>query len=55
MYKVLVNSGLAFGAKKWVATLERQCEQIASAMARSILPGDVGGKYILTNYLITLY
>ncbi|GJY92156.1 homeobox-leucine zipper protein meristem L1-like protein [Tanacetum coccineum] len=43
MYKVLVNSGLAFGAKRWVATLERQCERIASAMASNIPSGDVGG------------
>nr|GEW36610.1 homeobox-leucine zipper protein meristem L1-like [Tanacetum cinerariifolium] len=42
MYKVLVNSGLAFSAKRWVATLERQCERIASAMASNIPSGDVG-------------
>ncbi|KAK1422617.1 hypothetical protein QVD17_17902 [Tagetes erecta] len=42
IYKVLVNSGLAFGAKRWVATLERQCERIASAMASHIPVGDVG-------------
>ncbi|KAI7755795.1 hypothetical protein M8C21_014919 [Ambrosia artemisiifolia] len=44
IYKVLVNSGLAFGAKRWVATLERQCERLASAMASNIPSGDVGGK-----------
>nr|XP_043619227.1 homeobox-leucine zipper protein MERISTEM L1-like isoform X2 [Erigeron canadensis]XP_043619229.1 homeobox-leucine zipper protein MERISTEM L1-like isoform X2 [Erigeron canadensis] len=41
IYKVLVNSGLAFGAKRWVATLERQCERFASAMASNIPAGDV--------------
>ncbi|GFS29432.1 homeodomain GLABROUS 2 [Actinidia rufa] len=41
IYRPLVNSGLAFGAKRWVATLDRQCERIASAMANSI-PADVG-------------
>ncbi|MCD9637830.1 Homeobox-leucine zipper protein roc2 [Datura stramonium] len=33
IYKPLVSSGLAFGAKRWVATLDRQCERLASAMA----------------------
>ncbi|PHU26603.1 Homeobox-leucine zipper protein MERISTEM L1 [Capsicum chinense] len=42
MYKPLVSSGLAFGAKRWVATLERQCERLASAMANNIQTGDVG-------------
>ncbi|XP_047308407.1 homeobox-leucine zipper protein PROTODERMAL FACTOR 2-like isoform X2 [Impatiens glandulifera] len=42
MYKPLVNSGLAFGARRWVATLERQCERFASAMANSIPPEDIG-------------
>ncbi|XP_057472163.1 homeobox-leucine zipper protein PROTODERMAL FACTOR 2-like [Actinidia eriantha] len=41
IYRPLVNSGLAFGAKRWVATLDRQCERIASAMANTI-PADVG-------------
>ncbi|KAK6919378.1 Homeobox domain [Dillenia turbinata] len=40
MYKALVNSGLAFGAKRWVATLDRQCERLASAMATNIPTGD---------------
>uniref|UniRef100_A0A5B7A2M5 Putative homeobox-leucine zipper protein MERISTEM L1-like n=2 Tax=Davidia involucrata TaxID=16924 RepID=A0A5B7A2M5_DAVIN len=42
IYRLLVNSGLAFGAKRWVATLDRQCERLASAMANSIPAGDVG-------------
>lgn len=42
IYRSLVNSGLAFGAKRWVATLDRQCERLASAMANNIPAGDVG-------------
>ncbi|KAI3495224.1 hypothetical protein L1887_37461 [Cichorium endivia] len=42
IYKALVNSGLAFGAKRWVATLDRQSERLASAMASNIPAGDVG-------------
>uniref|UniRef100_A0A6N2NB71 HD-Zip IV C-terminal domain-containing protein n=1 Tax=Salix viminalis TaxID=40686 RepID=A0A6N2NB71_SALVM len=37
----LVNSGLAFGAKRWVGTLDRQCERLASAMAINIPIGDL--------------
>ncbi|XP_034906278.1 homeobox-leucine zipper protein HDG2 isoform X3 [Populus alba] len=36
LYKHLVSSGHAFGAKRWVATLNRQCERLASAMATNI-------------------
>jgi hypothetical protein len=43
IYKPLVNSGLAFGAKRWVGTLDRQCERLASAMASNIPNGDLGG------------
>ncbi|CAH9093549.1 unnamed protein product [Cuscuta epithymum] len=42
IYKPLVNSGLAFGAKRWVSTLDRQCERLASAMASNIQAGEVG-------------
>ncbi|KAK1557283.1 hypothetical protein Q3G72_021701 [Acer saccharum] len=41
LYKPLVNSGLAFGAKRWVATLDRQCERLASSMASNIPAGDL--------------
>ena len=44
IYKPLVNSGLAFGAKRWVSTLDRQCERLASVMASNIPAGDGGGK-----------
>jgi hypothetical protein len=43
IYKPLVNSGLAFGARRWVGTLSRQCERLASAMASNVPNGDLGG------------
>ncbi|KAE8075731.1 hypothetical protein FH972_014423 [Carpinus fangiana] len=46
LYKQLVSSGHGFGAKRWVATLDRQCERLASAMATNIPTGDVG---VITN------
>ncbi|XP_071722589.1 homeobox-leucine zipper protein PROTODERMAL FACTOR 2-like [Rutidosis leptorrhynchoides] len=45
IYKPLVASGLAFGAKRWVATLDRQCERLASSMANNIPAGDL---YVIT-------
>ncbi|KAG2688217.1 hypothetical protein I3843_09G086500 [Carya illinoinensis] len=41
IYRPLVNSGIAFGAKRWVATLDRQCERLASSMANNIPAGDL--------------
>ncbi|KAK7405878.1 hypothetical protein VNO78_07490 [Psophocarpus tetragonolobus] len=41
IYRPLVNSGLAFGAKRWVATLDRQCERLASSLANNIPAGDL--------------
>ncbi|TKY71206.1 Homeobox-leucine zipper protein MERISTEM L1 [Spatholobus suberectus] len=41
IYRPLVNSGLAFGAKRWVATLDRQCERLASSRANNIPAGDL--------------
>ncbi|KAF5741444.1 homeobox-leucine zipper protein HDG2-like isoform X1 [Tripterygium wilfordii] len=46
LYKQLVSSGNAFGAKRLVATLDRQCERLASVMATNIPTGDVG---VITN------
>ncbi|KAE8728819.1 Homeobox-leucine zipper protein MERISTEM L1 [Hibiscus syriacus] len=41
LYRLVVNSSLAFGAKRWVATLDRQCERLASSMASNIPAGDL--------------
>ncbi|KAK8627692.1 hypothetical protein V6N13_135296 [Hibiscus sabdariffa] len=46
LYKQIVSSGLAFGARRWVATLDRQCERLASLLASNIPAGDVG---VITN------
>ncbi|XP_076938096.1 homeobox-leucine zipper protein HDG5-like [Bidens hawaiensis] len=35
-----VSSGMAFGAHRWLAVLQRQCERLASLMARNI--SDIG-------------
>lgn len=42
-----VYSGMAFGAQRWLGVLQRQCERVASLMARNI--SDLGGFQFL-NY-----
>ncbi|GLJ23520.1 hypothetical protein SUGI_0445560 [Cryptomeria japonica] len=39
----VVNSGMAFGAQHWLATLQRQCERIAflAATNTAILARDI--------------
>lgn len=38
-YQTLVGSGLGFGAQRWVATLQRQCERIASLLTSNTIGG----------------
>ncbi|KAI3469172.1 hypothetical protein Pfo_025835 [Paulownia fortunei] len=40
VFNHLVSSGMAFGARRWLAVLQRQCERLASLMARNI--SDLG-------------
>ncbi|KAL6556977.1 hypothetical protein OROHE_006853 [Orobanche hederae] len=36
IFNRFVNSDIAFGARRWLAVLQRQCERLASLMARNI-------------------
>ncbi|MCI28123.1 homeobox-leucine zipper protein ANTHOCYANINLESS 2-like, partial [Trifolium medium] len=38
IFRPMVNSGIAFGAHRWVATLQRHCESLAILM--SPVPSD---------------
>lgn len=40
IFNHFVTSGMAFGAQRWLSVLQRQCERIASLMARNI--SDLG-------------
>eukprot|EP01018_Ginkgo_biloba_P005890 Gb_05082 [translate_table: standard] len=42
IYHQLVSSGMAFGAQRWLASLQRQCERLASLMASNISARDLG-------------
>ncbi|XP_022558399.2 homeobox-leucine zipper protein HDG2 isoform X1 [Brassica napus] len=58
LYKHMVSTGHAFGAKRWVAILDRQCERLASVMATNISPGEVGGiniiLFVLHKYFLRI-
>ncbi|XP_004492678.1 homeobox-leucine zipper protein ANTHOCYANINLESS 2-like isoform X2 [Cicer arietinum] len=50
LYRGLLRSGMGFGAQRWVATLQRQCECLAILMSSTTLPStqhsaiSTGGK-----------
>ncbi|KAF8025594.1 hypothetical protein BT93_F2435 [Corymbia citriodora subsp. variegata] len=43
MYRTIVNSGLAFGARHWMATLQLQCERLVFFMATNVPTKDSSG------------
>lgn len=44
MYRMIVNSGLAFGARHWIATLQLQCERMVFFMATNVPTKDSIGE-----------
>ncbi|CAK8573750.1 unnamed protein product [Lathyrus sativus] len=46
-YDSLITSNLAFGAKRWVASLGRQCERLAYSMATNLPARDY---YVLNSF-----
>lgn len=49
--RALLSSGIGFGAQRWIATLQRQCECLAVLMS-STLPGQdhSGSVYLPTVF-----
>ncbi|GMQ11654.1 hypothetical protein CsSME_00054195 [Camellia sinensis var. sinensis] len=43
LFKDLIHSGLAFGAERWLATLQRMCERFACLMVTGNSTRDLGG------------
>ncbi|KAJ4830177.1 Homeobox-leucine zipper protein ANTHOCYANINLESS 2 [Turnera subulata] len=40
LYRPLINSGMGFGAQRWIATLQRQCECLAVLMSSTVPSRD---------------
>ncbi|XP_022889938.1 homeobox-leucine zipper protein HDG11-like [Olea europaea var. sylvestris] len=43
LYRDLIHSGLAFGAERWLSTLQRICERFACLMVTGNSTRDIGG------------
>ncbi|XP_019710626.1 homeobox-leucine zipper protein ROC8 isoform X2 [Elaeis guineensis] len=43
LYRNLVDSGMAFGAQRWLSTLQRMCERFACLTVAGISSRDLGG------------
>lgn len=43
LYRPLLGSGMGFGAQRWVATLQRQCECLAILMSSTVPTRDHTG------------
>ncbi|OVA03238.1 Homeobox domain [Macleaya cordata] len=43
LYRDLINSCVAFGAERWLTTLQRMCERFACLMVTGTSPRDLGG------------
>lgn len=43
LYRDVIFNGLAFGAERWLATLQRMCERYACLMVSGNSTRDLGG------------
>ncbi|XP_050219867.1 homeobox-leucine zipper protein HDG11 [Mercurialis annua] len=43
LYRDVIHSGVAFGAERWLATLQRMCERLACLMVSGASTRDLGG------------
>ncbi|KAI7752028.1 hypothetical protein M8C21_009209 [Ambrosia artemisiifolia] len=43
MFRAIINSGLAFGARHWMATLQQQCERLVFFLATNVPTKDSSG------------
>lgn len=50
LYRDLIHSGLAFGAERWLATLQRTCERFACLMVTGSSTRDLGGGTLFNTY-----
>ena len=47
VHKPMVSSGFAFSAKRWVATMARECERFAAVMTKTNSSTIDGGKQLI--------
>jgi len=49
LYRPLLSLGMGFGAQRWVATLQRQCECLAILMSSSLPSREHSGIYLFIH------
>ena len=54
LYQSLVSSGIGFGAMRWLCTLQRQCERIASVLANIPAADNMSGMYGFSVHNISI-
>lgn len=56
LYRDLIHSGLAFGAERWLAALQRMCERFACLMVSGTSTRDLegGSLNVSTPYIVIL-
>ncbi|RDX99926.1 Homeobox-leucine zipper protein ANTHOCYANINLESS 2, partial [Mucuna pruriens] len=52
LYRSLLSSGMGFGAQRWVATLQRQCECLAILMSSAAPSRDHSGEGIMSQFMV---
>lgn len=55
LYRDLIHSGMAFGAERWLATLQRLCERFACLMVSGNSTRDLGGGTVVTMLKTLLF
>lgn len=49
LYRPLLRSGMGFGAQRWVATLQRQCDFLAVIMSSNVPSEDHSGQLLVPS------
>jgi len=50
LYRNAIHNGVAFGAEKWLTTLQRMCERLAYLMDSGHSGHIEGGSYIIYGF-----
>lgn len=54
LYRTTVNSGLAFGAKHWISTLQQQCDRLVFLVATNVPVKDSSGNELIPQKSIQI-
>lgn len=54
LYRDLIYSGMAFGAERWLDSLQRLCERYACLMVSSNSSRELGGGILNGTYVFSL-